>query len=234
MLTTKITTAEMAKALRISEAGVLDLMKTLNFDGESSGLTVRQAAEFMQKVENDDILTKKRAAEYLERVARRFLVIVDTCTLLTDNFSNLYLRLSALLQKEGKALIVPSSVMAELKHLLLTRPELRSKIAALFTFLEEEIEAGRMEVMGESTESFGDQQILSLLSKLFLAQDVMLVTSDKNLSLDALKQNRLMSVKGHEIVVARVNKFGYLSRFTPQSYSTVTHTPPVPRVNNIQ
>ena len=106
--------------------------------------------------------------------------------------------------------------MAELKHLLLTRPDLRSKIAAIFAFLEEESDAGLIEFKGDENDVFGDQQILALASKLFLDRDVMLLTSDNNLSRDALKLNQLDSVRGREVCVSRVNKFGFISKYLPQ------------------
>ena len=78
MFRATISTLEVARALRISEAGVLDLMKEKNVNIVDGGISVRQAAEFMQQVEQDESLRKKRAAEHLVRVVHRFTIIVDS------------------------------------------------------------------------------------------------------------------------------------------------------------
>ena len=218
MFKTTISAAEVAKALRISENGVLELAKENGFDIVDGGLSVSKAAEFMQKVEQDDGLSRLRAAEFLTRAVQRYVIIVDTCTLLNDAFLNLYRRLTPLLNAEGKKLVIPTSVTAELKHLLITRPDLRSKIANVFAFLEEEYVAEMIEFQGDETEVFGDQQILSLASKLFLTSDVMLLTYDKNLARDALNLKNLGSIKGHDISVNRVSKHGFISRLLPKTH----------------
>ena len=210
-----ISIQQISKSLRISEESVSELLHRSGITAVDGDISINQATYLMERVESDDSLCEIRSRENLVRVVRRFTLIADTCTLLNENFPLLYRHLTPMLLTNGKRLVVPTCVVTELKRHLLNKPELRQRAADVLKLLEEGERDRLVEFLGDETDTFGDQQILSLATKLYVRGDVLLITYDHDLSRDALNLNELHSVQGWEVAVSRLNTHGYLSRYNP-------------------
>lgn len=80
----------------------------------------------------------KRYQGKLAWLAERYTMMIDTCSLLHSQFPAFVEHMTPLLRQQGKALIVPSGVVEELKSLLERKPELRETVRPVAVVLPED------------------------------------------------------------------------------------------------
>lgn len=158
----------------------------------------------------------KRSQGKLAWLAERYTMMIDTCSLLHSQFPAFVEHMTPLLRQQGKALIVPSGVVEELKSLLERKPELRETVLQVAETLRKLQEEGLVRIYGGSAEHFGDQQLLSAATHFFTTCELLVITQDSALSADLMHLNQLGSVRGKKLGVSRINRYGYLSRYIPQ------------------
>ena len=168
-----------------------------------------------QFLAGQDAVSRQQAEERLDKDAARFTLLIDTCSLLHDQFPQLMGRLVPLLEREGKALIVPSGVVEELKSML-TRPELAGRARARLNDLVQLKRGGLLKIYGQPGVTFADQQILAAATRALTSTELLVITQDRGLSEDLLRLNSLNSVQGKRLAVSRINRFGFLSRCLTQ------------------
>ena len=216
MTITAITVTQAARAMGL-ETGELDgLLIRCGIQTEDGLLDQMQIQMLLQFLEDQQKQSRERAQENLEKLAERYTLLIDTCSLLHPQFPELMTHLLPLLRENGKALIIPSGVVAELQSLGERKVELRDQIRALVKQLAALKREGLVSVYGESTETFGDKQLLATATRFLTSTELLVITQDNALSNDLLHLNRLGSVRGKRLTVGRINRYGYLSRFLTQ------------------
>ena len=216
MTITAITVTQAARAMGL-ETGELDgLLVRWGIQAEDGLLDQTQVHTLLQFLEDQQKQSRERAQDNLEQLAERYTLLIDTCSLLHPQFPELMTHLVPLLRENGKALIIPSGVVAELQSLGERKVELRDQIRALVKQLAALKREGLVSVYGESTETFGDKQLLATATRFLTSTELLVITQDNALSNDLLHLNRLGSVRGKRLTVGRINRYGYLSRFLPQ------------------
>ena len=178
---------------------------------------VQTLIRFLEKHQRTEEAYAKTAAEHamsnLEAAVKRYTILIDTCSLLHINFPLLMTNLEPLLCKHGKALIIPSGVMAELEALFLKKPALRQQIYQLRLQLADLAKQDLVKVYGNQTETFGDKQFLEAAIHYKLANEMLIITQDRDLANDLLTLRQTRSVQGKKLIVRRINRFGFLSAF---------------------
>lgn len=139
-------------------------------------------------------------------------MLLDTCSLPHPSFSSLMEHLVPLLEKEGKNIIIPSGVIAELKNLHAAKPELANQIHTLLKELVRLRQKGLVKIYGVPGAYFADQQILTTAVRAMTSRELLVITQDNGLCEDLLHQNDLNSVQGKRGMAARINRYGFLSR----------------------
>lgn len=149
----------------------------------------------------------------LEETIAQYTIMVDTCSLLHYRFTAWIEHAFPALQRTGKQLIVPGGVLQELERLANKKPELTQAIHTATNWLTKLQREGHLAVYLGNKEAFGDQQLLALATQLCTKNRLLVITQDKDLATDLMGLNQLHSVQGKKLLVLRINKYGYLSRF---------------------
>ena len=117
MTITAITVTQAARAMGL-ETGELDgLLVRCGIQAEDGLLDQTQVHTLLQFLEDQQKQSRERAQDNLEQLAERYTFLIDTCSLLHPQFPELMTHLIPLLRENGKALIIPSGVVAELQSL---------------------------------------------------------------------------------------------------------------------
>lgn len=216
----KIPIPQTASAMGVEETQLWTLLDQGGIIPKDNALTQGQLQQLVQLLEHRQEESRRRAQENLERVVERYTLLADTCSLLHPQFPLLMERMAPLLLQHGKALIVPSGVVAELRSLLLKKPELTERIRLLLQQMIQLRDQGLLRIYGGPAEEFGDQQLLAAVTRFLTSTQLLVITQDNDLSADLLHLNQLNSVQGKRVAVSRINRYGYLSRFlTPEQRS---------------
>lgn len=213
---TMVSTGQCAKAMGLEREELEKLLDCCGIRAADSLLDQTQINTLMQYLEQQKAQSQARAQENLERLVECCVVLIDTCSLLHPQFPELMSHLIPLLLENGKTLIIPSGVVAELQSLGKRKTDLREQIRILFKQLAALKKEGLVSVFGESGETFGDKQLLTTATRFLTSTELLVVTQDNALSNDLIRLNQLDSVRGKQITVCRINRYGYLSRFLPQ------------------
>ena len=216
MNTATITAGQAARAMGLDEKGMMALLSESGVQTEGGLLTGADTEALLSFLEGRQEDSRRKAQENLERLAARFTFLIDTCSLLNEQFPTLMEHLTPLLRVNGKRLFVPSSVLAELRSLLTKKPELRERITAAVKILAERKAEGTAVICGEAEASFADRQLLEVATRFMTSTELLVITQDDGLSNDLLGLNRLQSVQGKRLTVGRINRYGYLSRYLTQ------------------
>ena len=217
MMTMKFTVNQTAAAMGMETSQLRSLMLQGRVQPQDDGLTLEQIQQLRQ-LQEEQGRSALRAQSCLERLVQKHTLLIDTCALLHQQFPLLAERLMPLLRQNCKALVVPSSVTAELRYLPLSKPELTERIQALLPLLAQLRQQGLLRVYGGQGETFGDRQMLSTVTTLLTTSSLLVITQDKGLSTDLLLLNQLDCMRDKQAVaVSRINRYGYLSRFQPQT-----------------
>ena len=123
MNTATITAGQAARAMGLDEKGMMALLSESGVQTEGGLLTGADTEALLSFLEGRQEDSRRKAQENLERLAARYTFLIDTCSLLNEQFPTLMEHLTPLLRVNGKRLFVPSSVLAELRSLLTKKPE---------------------------------------------------------------------------------------------------------------
>ena len=174
MNTATITAGQAARAMGLDEKGMMALLSESGVQTEGGLLTGADTEALLSFLEGRQEDSRRKAQENLERLAALFVgktglfdytFLIDTCSLLNEQFPTLMEHLTPLLRVNGKRLFVPSSVLAELRSLLTKKPELRERITAAVKILAERKAEGTAVICGEAEASFADRQLLEVATR---------------------------------------------------------------------
>lgn len=150
-------------------------------------------------------------------VREKFLIIIDICSLLHEQFYAFYELFKPFAQQEGTRLIVPYVVVEEMKRMLIRRnkePDVLERCEKVMQFLLPERDAGMIEFVGSEddkrTNRKGEKGVHAdplLLEKIMYfrndARSVLLITQDHGFSVDALHLNHMQSSITSAVVLAK-------------------------------
>ncbi|MBE5709927.1 MAG: hypothetical protein EGR51_08560 [Oscillibacter sp.] len=206
----QVQVSQAASAMKMEESQLWTLLSQCGIQPQDTSLAKAQLGQLALALEERQAGSQRRAHEKLERLVDQYTILVDTCSLLNQRFPLLMEHLEPLLRMRGKALIVPSSVVRELVSLSVKKPELTERIRALLPLMAQLQQQGLLRVYGSPSEDFGDQQMLSAVTRFMTKVPLLVITQDNKLSADLLQLNRLRSVQGQNVAVERINRYGYL------------------------
>ena len=231
----RISIGQAARAMKLDTEALRALLGQCGIAAPGDWLEPEGLLALERHLEEQRDEAVQRAQGTLERLVGRYALMIDTCSLLHPQFSAFVGHLAPLLRQQGKALIVPSGVVEELKSLLGRKPELREALVTAVGVLRKLQEEGLVRIYGGSAENFGDHQLLTATTRFLTACEVLVITQDNKLSADLMHLNRLGSVRGKGLGVSRINRYGYLSRYIPQEgrfagsdSGPEAHTPVIP------
>ena len=235
---TMFASAQLARAMHIDTDELSQLLMQHGIVPRNDCLNEAQTRQLMRILQEQSSNAEQQSQKNLEMVTDRYVLLIDTCSLLSPKCPGFLSHLIPLLKKKNKQLIVPSSVVAELTKLKKTRIDLSAQIHQLLFRLAALRRESLICVYG-SNETFGDRQFLETAIHFMTNSELLVITQDRQLSMDLIEQNRLRSVQGHSIAVSRINSFGYLSRFhpvqnssgstpAPQKFQSVARLTPAP------
>ena len=211
-----ISIGQAARAMKLEEPQLHTILECCGISTEAGWLEADDITALEQYLEERRDEALRQSQSKLERLTERYTLMIDTCSLLHPQFSAFAAHLAPLLRQYGKALIVPSGVVEELKSLLERKPELRDTVFAAVGTLRGLQNEGLIRIYGGPAENFGDQQLLAAATRFFTTCELLVITQDNALSADLMNLNRLGSVRGKGLGVSRINRYGYLSRYIPQ------------------
>ena len=214
-----------AKAMDVEVTELNEMLDRCGIHAQDGLLSAGEVKALMGYLEAQREQAVRHAQENLTMLVQRYALLIDTCSLLNEKFPVLMTHLIPLLRAEGKALNIPSGVIAELQSLTQTKPELRAPIATLIRQLAALRQEGLVNVYGGHTETFSDKQLLTVANHFRTSTELLVITQDLNLSEDLMRLNELSSVQGKRLTVGRVNHYGYLSRYIPKAEQRLASAP---------
>lgn len=202
-----------AAAMGLNQDAMAGLLSRCGLRPTGGILSPSDVAVLRRFLEEQQSQSRLLAESWLARAAGRYTMLLDTCSLLHPSFSSLMEHLVPLLEKDGKDIIIPSGVIAELKNLRAAKPELASQIHTLLKELVRLRQKGLVKIYGVPGADFADQQILTAAVRAMTSRELLVITQDNGLSEDLLHLNKLNSVQGKRVMAARINRYGFLSRY---------------------
>lgn len=157
--------------------------------------------------------------EYVEDLlALNEKIYIDTSSLMNDTELGRFLvQYQDIFEALNKKIIVTREVCLEIvRHLSLKNIEKKEKAKSvillfknysnLFIFEDKDLK------QSEVSSAFADSELLSRITKDKSKHSQLLITNDKNLSVDAYKLNKLYSCKGKKIMVCFIDNLGQLNK----------------------
>jgi len=157
--------------------------------------------------------------EYVEDLlALNEKIYIDTSSLMNDTELGRFLvQYQDIFEALNKIIIVTREVCLEIvRHLSLKNIEKQEKAKSvillfknysnLFIFEDKDLK------QSEVSSAFADSELLSRITKDKSKHSQLLITNDKNLSVDAYKLNKLYSCKGKKIMVCFIDNLGQLNK----------------------
>lgn len=157
--------------------------------------------------------------EYVEDLlALNEKIYIDTSSLMNDTELGRFLvQYQDIFEALNKKIIVTREVCLEIvRHLSLKNIEKQEKAKSvillfknysnLFIFEDKDLK------QSEVSSAFADSELLSRITKDKSKHSQLLITNDKNLSVDAYKLNKLYSCKGKKIMVSFIDNLGQLNK----------------------
>ena len=206
---------QIMKNLNLNEDRMNEMLVACGIETHDGTVTIGETMQLMEYAKTHKNDCERKAQDYLAMASGNCTMFIDTCELLHEQFPVLLERLTPLLKQNGKKLMVPSAVESELKNLFFKNEGLREKISGVLELLEQKESEGVVSVCGREGETFADQQMLTIAACSLLNDATLFITHDKDLSEDIIRLNECASVRGGRIVVNRISRYGYLSRYTP-------------------
>lgn len=155
-------------------------------------------------------------AQYTEKILSSVeRIIVDTSTLMTRGFRQFVCSNKERIFADGKKMIVPKAVYAELARHIDSEDESKSKNAMaaveLMTLNRDIFQVENTPLTDEEVaHAFADTQLLSELTLHRSDYNQLLITNDRKLSCDAFDLNQQQSCKGRKVLVCYINWCGEL------------------------
>ena len=172
-------------------------------------------------LQDDSLILQQRGEQKLLASVKRCTILLDTCAIVNDKFPLLMQHMQPMLREHQKQVLVPGSVLAELKKLgtrdLALREAVRNACELLLTLQRQ----GVLRILSPEDPNFGDQDIYTLATKRRVETDVLVITHDRALSEDLMKLNAIGSIEGHRVNVCRINQYGFLSGYRTAEGQTV-------------
>jgi len=179
-------------------------------DGENAALL-----EQLEQALMPELAYTRKLLNYCVR--EKFLIIIDICSLLHEQFYAFYDLFKPIAQRGGARLIVPYVVAEEMKRMLIRRnkePNVLERCEKVMKFLLPERDAGLIEFVGSEddkrTNRKGEKSVHAdslLLEKIMYfrndARSVLLITQDHGFSVDALHLNHMQSSIANAVVLAK-------------------------------
>lgn len=158
----------------------------------------------------------KKSFNYLDMsINKSEIIFIDTSALLQDESSLFLKRLGHYLKHYTKKVILPFKVYEELKKHS-DNPknrELANSANIAIKHLAHLQNQGILEIYGdESMDHFADNVFNTQITRLRIQHTVLLITNDIKLGQDILLLNNSKSVRGKNIQVNKVDRFGFLRR----------------------
>lgn len=157
--------------------------------------------------------------EYIEDLlALNEKIYIDTSSLMNDTELGRFLvQYQDIFEALNKKIIVTREVCLEIvRHLSSKNIEKQEKAKSvillfknysnLFIFEDKDLK------QSEVSSAFADSELLSRITKDKSKHSQLLITNDKNLSVDAYKLNKLYSCKGKKIMVCFIDNLGQLNK----------------------
>ena len=157
--------------------------------------------------------------EYVEDLlALNEKIYIDTSSLMNDTELGRFLvQYQDIFEALNKKIIVTREVCLEIvRHLSSKNIEKQEKAKSvillfknysnLFIFEDKDLK------QSEVGSAFADSELLSIITKDKSKHSQLLITNDKNLSVDAYKLNKLYSCKGKKIMVCFIDNLGQLNK----------------------
>ena len=157
--------------------------------------------------------------EYVEDLlALNEKIYIDTSSLMNDTELGRFLvQYQDIFEALNKKIIVTREVCLEIvRHLSSKNIEKQEKAKSvillfknysnLFIFEDQDLK------QSEVSSAFADSELLSRITKDKSKHSQLLITNDKNLSVDAYKLNKLYSCKGKKIMVCFIDNLGQLNK----------------------
>lgn len=157
--------------------------------------------------------------EYVEDLlALNEKIYIDTSSLMNDTeLGRVLVQYQDIFEALNKKIIVTREVCLEIvRHLSLKNIEKQEKAKSvillfknysnLFIFEDKDLK------QSEVSSAFADSELLSRITKDKSKHSQLLITNDKNLSVDAYKLNKLYSCKGKKIMVCFIDNLGQLNK----------------------
>jgi len=159
----------------------------------------------------------RRAQENLSRLAARYTFIIGTCALLHPKFPEMMGHLAPLLRENGRSLIIPDSVINDLQRLVVKNPDLTVQISDVIHLLAGLRLEGLVQVCGNGTDFNSRNQLIQLAEQMLEYTEPLVITQNKRISEELDELNRTRPTIARRLAVSRVNHYGFLSRYIPQS-----------------
>lgn len=185
--------------------------------------TVINKIKSVEKTDNNNSLNEKYQNQ-LNDLVKDYVVFIDTCSLMHYNFKKLMKKLSPVLMKNNKQMIVPTKVVEELKKHLFNyeqKPQVAERAKVALNILENMKNNRLIDLRGEITDNFADNVFESVFAKHRLNHKLVLITQDRDLAEDILNLNNTKSSKGYPISVKKINQFGDLIDYNINSNNNI-------------
>lgn len=142
------------------------------------------------------------------------MIFIDTCSLLKPQAELFWDRAESILRKRQAKIIIPFSVIREMwKHTdNPEKPGLQDFANHALERIEELTSQGLVEISGEESDCLADQTFMKLIEKYRFDRQILLITEDMNLSIDALNRNQTRSSTFIPMKVANIRFDGYLKQ----------------------
>lgn len=172
---------------------------------------------------------RQASQQAMDKLVQENYIFVDLSSLLAPESLQAMSNLVPLLEKYGKKLFIPDSVMRLLKQKSAdaSDPQQAKFCADYYDALCRMVKVGRAQIRtfnaGDSTPA---QDLLTACAHFRIKYPLLVLTQDTRLAKDLLMLNRQNSASGKNITVKRVNKHGFLSN--------VIDTTPVKTVRTVR
>ena len=162
---------------------------------------------------------EKKFAEHLEETVKKYLIFIDTCSLMNENADQFWGNIIPLLLRENKQIIVPLQVCREVEkhakapeHVDPRRSQLARKALSTIDRLQK---ANLITIYGDDNDRlFADNVFQTVFTRFRLRYDLLLITQDHNLAADIMNIRSSKAVNGvRSIRVERITENGCLGIF---------------------
>ena len=143
-------------------------------------------AEYLQ---DDAQMLRQKGEQKLLASVKRYTILLDTCTIVNEHFAQLMQNMLPLLKGNRKQILIPASVVNELKKLGTRDMEMRETVRNACSQLVALQQQGVLRVMTGDDLDFGDQDIYTFVARMRVEKDLLVITFDNKLSEDLVKLN---------------------------------------------